>query len=169
MFYCENFIERTIKSVIDQTYPNTEYIIIDGGSTDNTLNIIKKKQNRIDLILSEKDEGIYDAMNKGLDHTTGDLVYFLNARDYFYDNDVLGKVIEKANLYPDYGIIYRDYIYYDDNSQEECSGYREGIPDLLRKGYCHQTVFAKGQYFWCPGNSIPDTEYTATSTGYFDR
>jgi glycosyltransferase involved in cell wall biosynthesis len=94
-FNCEGLIERTIKSVIDQTYTNVQYIIIDGGSTDDTLNVIKRYEDSIDVLLSESDNGIYDAMNKGLNYATGDLVYFLNAGDYLCNNDVLRNVIEK--------------------------------------------------------------------------
>lgn len=146
-FNCEGLIERTIKSVIDQTHANIQYIIIDGGSTDNTLNIIKAYENKIDVTLSERDDGIYDAMNKGLEYATGDLVYFLNAGDYLCNNDVLKNVIEKLNANPDSDIIYGDYIYYSDNSEKRCSGYRADIPDLLSRGYCHQTIFAKKSAF----------------------
>ena len=144
---CEGLIERTIKSVIDQTYTNIQYIVIDGGSTDNTLNIIGKYENKIDVMLSEKDKGIYDAMNKGLAYATGDLIYFLNAGDYLCNNDVLRDIIEGLNANPNSDIIYGDYIYYDDNGGQRCSGYRADIPDLLRRGYCHQTIFATKSTF----------------------
>ena len=153
---CEGLIERTIKSVIDQTYTNIQYIVIDGGSTDNTLNIIGKYENKIDVMLSEIDKGIYDAMNKGLAYATGDLVYFLNAGDYLCDNNVLRNVIERFNANSDSDILYGDYIYYDNNSEQRCSGYRAGIPDLLRRGYCHQTIFAKQSAFVKCGNFNTD-------------
>ncbi len=70
----EKYLEETIQSVINQTYPNVEYIIIDGGSTDETIDIIKKYEDKIDLWISEKDEGIYDAMNKGIYLATGQWV-----------------------------------------------------------------------------------------------
>lgn len=155
---CEGLIERTIKSVINQTYPNIQYIVIDGESTDNTLSIIKNYRDKIDLILSEKDEGIYDAMNKGLEYATGDLIYFLNSGDYFYDNDVLRNVIERFNANSDSDIIYGDYIYYDNNNEKRCSGYRAGIPDLLYRGFCHQTIFAKRSTFLKCGKF--NTNYT---------
>ena len=146
-FNCGGLIERTIKSVIDQTYANVQYIIIDGGSTDNTLNIIKKYENKINVVVSEKDGGIYDAMNKGIEYATGDLIYFLNAGDYLCNNNVLRSVIEELNANPTSDIIYGDYIYYDDHSEQQCSGYRAGIPSLFCKGYCHQTLFAKKSTF----------------------
>lgn len=146
-FNCEGLIERTIKSVIDQMYPNIQYIIIDGGSTDNTLNVIEKYKNKIEVTLSEEDDGIYDAMNKGLEYATGDLIYFLNAGDYLCNNNVLQNVIERLNANSDSDIIYGDYIYYSDNGEQRCSGYRADILDLFCKGICHQTVFAKKSTF----------------------
>lgn len=151
-FNCEGYIERTIKSVIRQTYPSVQYIVIDGGSTDGTLDIIEKYKERIDVLISEKDDGIYDAMNKGLEYATGDLVYFLNAGDYLCDNYVLRNVAESLRSSPGSDILYGDYIYYDDTAEERCSGYRTGISDLISKGYCHQTTFAKRSIFDKCGN-----------------
>lgn len=85
------FIEDTIKSVLNQKYENVEYIIVDGGSTDGTLDIIKKYEDAIDFWISEKDGGIYDAMNKGIGYSSGELISILNADDYFYDLDVLAS------------------------------------------------------------------------------
>jgi glycosyltransferase involved in cell wall biosynthesis len=90
-------IERTMLSVLNQTYPNIEYIIIDGASTDGTLDLIKKHQNRIAKLISEKDEGIYDAMNKGLAVATGDYVLFMNSGDELYDNDTVTNVFASAD------------------------------------------------------------------------
>ena len=74
-------IEQTISSVVNQAYENIEYIIIDGGSTDGTVDIIRKYEDRIAYWVSEPDKGIYDAMNKGIDAATGDYIYFLGADD----------------------------------------------------------------------------------------
>lgn len=90
----EKYLEETIKSVINQTYDNVEYIIIDGGSTDGTIDIIKKYEDKIDYWVSEKDKGIYDAMNKGIDIASGDWINFMNAGDNFYDIDVLTNIFE---------------------------------------------------------------------------
>jgi glycosyltransferase involved in cell wall biosynthesis len=95
-------IERTMLSVLGQTYPNIEYVIVDGLSSDGTLGIIKKYQDKISKLISEKDEGIYDAMNKGLSAATGDYVLFMNSGDEFYANDTVAKVFaaaENADIY----------------------------------------------------------------------
>ena len=97
-------IEQTISSVINQTYPNIEYIIIDGGSTDGTVDIIKKYTDKISYWVSEPDKGIYDAMNKGIHLAKGKWINFMNSGDTLYDNMVIEKVIDKANL--DSDIIY---------------------------------------------------------------
>lgn len=79
-------IEQTIKSVLNQDYENLEYIIVDGNSTDGTQNIIKKYEEKIDRWVSEPDRGIYDAMNKGINFATGEILSFLNADDWYEDN-----------------------------------------------------------------------------------
>lgn len=110
----EKYLEETIQSVIHQTYDNVEYIIIDGGSIDGTLEIIKKYEDRIDYWVSEKDSGIYDAMNKGLVITLGEWLNFLNGADTFYVSTLLadvfnGKSTEKYDLiYGDFHIVGKD-------------------------------------------------------------
>lgn len=92
-FNTADCIEKTILSVINQTYQNIEYIIIDGGSTDGTLDIIRKYAGHICYWVSEPDKGIYDAMNKGIAKATGDYINFMNAGDSFISSEVLPKVI----------------------------------------------------------------------------
>ncbi len=87
-----SMIERTIKSVIAQSYTNIEFIIIDGGSSDGTLEIAEKYQSKIAVILSGKDNGIYDAMNKGLKIASGDYVLFLNAGDELFSDQTLENI-----------------------------------------------------------------------------
>ncbi len=86
VFNAVDTIEKTINSVLNQDYDNIEYVIIDGGSTDGTIEVINKYRNLIDVFVSEKDNGIYDAMNKGVRYTTGDVVAFLNSDDWYNDN-----------------------------------------------------------------------------------
>lgn len=90
-------IERTLLSVINQTYPHIEYIIIDGASTDGTLSIIDKYKNRITKLISEPDKGIYDAMNKGLAIATGDYVLFMNSGDEIYAHETVANVFAAAD------------------------------------------------------------------------
>ena len=90
----EKYIEQTIQSVLNQTYKNIEHIIIDGGSTDKTVQIINKYRDRIDHFISEKDEGIADAMNKGVALAKGDYVIFIHADDYFKNDSSLEDALE---------------------------------------------------------------------------
>jgi glycosyltransferase involved in cell wall biosynthesis len=90
-------IERTILSVLGQTYQNIEYIVIDGLSNDGTLDVVHRYDSRIARIVSEKDKGIYDAMNKGLAIATGDYVLFMNSGDEFFDMDTVTAVFASAD------------------------------------------------------------------------
>ena len=87
-------IERTIQSVLAQDYQDVEYLVIDGGSNDGTVELAEKYTGDGITLISEKDNGIYDAMNKALNLASGDILYFLNADDYFYDNNVLSFAAE---------------------------------------------------------------------------
>jgi glycosyltransferase involved in cell wall biosynthesis len=98
-------IQRTMLSVLHQTYPNIEYVIVDGLSNDGTMDVIQKYKSRIAKLISEKDEGIYDAMNKGLAAATGDYVIFMNSGDEFFEADTVTKVFASA---PDADIYYGD-------------------------------------------------------------
>jgi glycosyltransferase involved in cell wall biosynthesis len=90
-------IERTLVSVLNQTYPHIEYIVIDGASTDGTLQVIEKYKDRIAKLISEPDKGIYDAMNKGLTLATGDYVLFMNSGDVIYAPETVANVFASAN------------------------------------------------------------------------
>ena len=82
----QKFLDKSINSVLKQSYRNFELIIIDGGSTDGTLKILKKNNNKIDIWISEKDKGIYDAMNKGIRLSRGSIISILNSDDFYYKN-----------------------------------------------------------------------------------
>ena len=112
----EETISDTIQSVLSQDYKDVEYIIVDGKSTDRTLEIIQSIKSRIKLI-SEKDRGIYDAMNKGINIASGDIIGILNADDVYKNSQVLTKVMDafKANVSIVYGDI--EYVKYDDLSK----------------------------------------------------
>ncbi|MES2274560.1 MAG: glycosyltransferase family 2 protein [Bacteroidota bacterium] len=107
-------IERTILSVTNQSYPHIEYIVVDGLSNDGTLDVIAKYKARVSKLISERDEGIYDAMNKGLAAATGYYVIFMNSGDEFYDNATVAKVFATA---PDADIYYGETEMIDEQLQ----------------------------------------------------
>ena len=96
-------LEETILSVISQTYHHVEYIIVDGASTDGTMQIVERYRNKINKMVSEPDKGLYDAMNKGIDLATGDYLVFLNAGDSFHADTTLQQMVHtiKGKELPD--------------------------------------------------------------------
>jgi glycosyltransferase involved in cell wall biosynthesis len=105
-------IERTVLSVLNQSYENIEYLLIDGASNDGTLEILKQYEGRIGRLVSEKDKGIYDAMNKGLSLATGDYVLFMNSGDEIYASDTVEKIFATQ---PDADIYYGETEMFDEN------------------------------------------------------
>lgn len=110
-------IERTIKSVLNQDYKNIEYIIIDGGSTDGTIDIIKKYKDRVTYWVSEPDKGIYDAMNKGISHAKGCFVGIINSDDWYVDGalSIIAKLIVER---PDIDVFCGDMFVYHLSSKQ---------------------------------------------------
>ena len=104
------FISDCVKSIDNQTYKNIEHIIIDGNSKDNTVSIIEDMPNRVSKIISEKDDGIYDAMNKGLKLADGEIVGILNSDDFYNSNEVIQSVV-KAFEDPSIDCVYGDLVY----------------------------------------------------------
>ena len=94
-----NTLEQALKSVVIQDWPRVEHIVIDGGSTDDTLVILERYKNHLAYVVSEPDGGIYDAMNKGLDRATGDIVCFLNADDQYASSHVLSRVAKQMQAH----------------------------------------------------------------------
>jgi len=115
-FNSEKYLEQTIQSVVNQTYDNIEYIIIDGGSTDNTLNTIKKYDNKIAYWISEPDKGMYDAMNKGMRLMNGDIWACLNSDDQYY-LDTLEKIVFYFSKDPNVDIIFGNLDFVTDNGE----------------------------------------------------
>ena len=103
-------LKKTVNSVLNQTYKNIEYIIIDGASTDGSAEYIKEQKGNFNYWVSEPDKGIYNAMNKGIDHATGEYLLFLNSGDYLAANDVIEKFV---GFDPVEGIVYGDLIIID--------------------------------------------------------
>lgn len=140
-------VEDTIQSVLSQRYSGIEYIIVDGGSTDGTLDIIHKYMSRISKVVSEKDEGMYDAMNKGIQLATGDIIGILNSDDFYISNEVLKKVTD-AFLQKDTDCLWGDLLIVDQTDLNKVvrdwksSPYKEGE---FQKGWHppHPTFFVK--------------------------
>lgn len=139
-------IERTVSSVLNQTYPNIEYIVVDGDSTDGTLEILKKYESRLSKLITEKDKGIYDAMNKGLAAATGDYVLFMNSGDELYAPDTVEKVFAAAD---DADIYYGETEIYDEQWQP-LGRRRHRVPERFHwrsfrygMNVCHQAIYIK--------------------------
>lgn len=150
-------VRDTIESVLKQTYPNIEYLIVDGASKDKTVSIIKEYESKFGgrlHYISEPDKGIYDAMNKGISMATGDVVGILNSDDFFTSNDVIAHVADAFAQVNDIDAVYGDIHFVKDENLQKCTRYysSKGFrPWLLRFGfmpahpsfYCKKSVFEK--------------------------
>lgn len=146
------FLEATIQSVLGQNYDNIEYIIIDGDSYDGTLEIIKKYEDKIAYWQSEPDQGIYDAMNKGLSLAAGTWINFMNAGDRFYSPEVVKNFVNEIRP--------SDQILYGDAVTLTGKRLRKHPPSkfnfMFERMICHQSIFAKKEVF---ENNVFDTNY----------
>ena len=145
-YNAEHTIENTIRSVLNQSYSNLEYIIVDGLSNDNTIEIINSYRTKFInkkipfVIISEKDMGIYDAMNKGIEAAQGQWILFMNSDDKIADSSVLLKVFSKDNSGID--VIYGDSIQYDEKKKYPIKAKPiEMLPK--RMPFMHQAVFVR--------------------------
>lgn len=138
-------LEKTILSVVSQSYKNIEYIVVDGGSEDDSKNVILKNEPYISCWVSEKDNGIYHAMNKGIKYSTGDYLLFLNSGDILMDNDVIGKMI----TYLDKDIVYGDLIQQISTEEEVYCDFPDKIEFsyLFEKYLPHPSLFIKLDLF----------------------
>lgn len=145
-YNAENSIEDTIKSLECQNFKDYEYVVIDGGSKDGTLSIIDKYRDKFEhvVVISESDNGIYDAMNKGICNSTGEYLFFLNAGDTFVDENVLCRVAELMTGNEDiyYGAVNRGGM--PETYPEKIS---ESWLVLREKMICHQAIFAKASLY----------------------
>jgi glycosyltransferase len=144
-------IEDTIKSVVSQDYSNIEYIIIDGASKDATLSIVDKYKDKIAKVISEKDKGIYDAMNKGVQNATGDIIGILNSDDYYYDTTVISEVVRLFELEKTDGL-YADLVYVDRTDSDKIIRYWKSgnyKPGKFLQGWMppHPTFFVKKEVY----------------------
>ena len=150
-----DFLEKTIQSVLGQTYENVEYIVIDGGSTDGTLDIVKKYDDRMDYWLSEPDKGIYDAMNKGTELASGEWINFMNAGDWFHEDGVISRVFAQDRSRCD--LIYGNHeVSYGGRFSKIL---KAGHVEELWKGMncCHQSVFTRTSLVSENGFNIENT------------
>ena len=148
----EKHLEQAIKSIVNQSYKNIEYIIIDGGSTDGTLDIIKQYKNHIAYWVSEPDNGIYDAMNKGIKKASGEFIGMLNADDW-YEPEIIEKVANKIDSLEgdvEDRVIYCDYYNYDEElsagfktKQTSEMKYWKGMTVSHQAMFIHRTIYEK--------------------------
>lgn len=146
-------VKDTIESVLNQTYRNYEYLIVDGGSTDNTIDIVKSYEDAFAGRMkwsSEKDKGIYDAMNKGFQKATGDVLMLINSDDLFARPDALELVAQKFAENPDADCVYADLYYVSaDNTDKIVRTWRTGEQKPFMKGWlpAHPTFYVKRDFY----------------------
>ncbi len=158
-------VEQTINSVLSQNYKDVEYIIVDGSSTDNTLQIIGKYKDKISKIISEKDNGLYDALNKGLEFVSGDVVGILHSDDFYIDNTILEKY---ANTFikNNSEAVYSDLFYVNkDDTDKVIRKWKSGNykPNSFLHGWMppHPTFFVKTEVYKKFGKFNLDFKHSA--------
>lgn len=145
-------IQRTIDSVAEQDFKEIEHIIIDGGSTDDTLDIIKKNNGRISVLISERDNGIYDALNKGIKNATGDVVGFLHSDDVFTNKHVISRIANCFNIKKT-DVVYGNLVYQskDEDNKKTIRYWKSNVfsPGCLKWGWMppHPTVYCKREVY----------------------
>ena len=162
----EKYIENCINSVLEQSYKNIEYIVIDGKSFDKTEKILNKYKNKISLILIESDKGIYDAMNKGIQNSSGDIIGFLNTDDVYVNSEVISKVVSTFKKDKLLEACYGDLVYVDEHNTSKITRYWKSNKFKLgyfSKGWCppHPTFFVKSSVYRRLGNF--NLKYTIAS------
>ncbi|QEP43571.1 glycosyltransferase [Ectothiorhodospiraceae bacterium BW-2] len=147
----ERTIRNTVKSVLCQEFFDFEYVVLDGGSSDATLNIISSYEQEFKdkgirfYYCSGKDNGVYDAMNKSLDYCCGEWLLYLNADDSFYSCDILCKVYDyiKNDYHNDVDVYYGDVLAFDVNNVSQYQKAKNITNILKSMPFCHQSVFVK--------------------------
>ena len=143
-YNCQESIGKTMKSVLTQTYQDMEYLIIDGNSVDDTIKIARLLANFNTKIYSELDNGIFDAMNKGIEKATGDWIIFMNAGDTFADIDVCSKIFCK-DYDKEVGVVFGNVYSSDNGTIKEFSmtPFFDVNKKLKGMGICHQSIFMR--------------------------
>lgn len=124
----EKTIKEAIESVFSQTYSEIEYVIIDGNSIDNTVKVINKYNDQLSYFISEKDNGIYDAMNKGIKASTGDVIGILNSDDLYQDSTVIQTVMNHFNQDLNLDIVFGDLVYVKNDNVDKVIRYWKSRP-----------------------------------------
>ncbi|WP_366184520.1 glycosyltransferase family 2 protein [Flavobacterium ovatum] len=139
---------KTIESIINQTWTDFEFIIIDGGSTDDSLSTLNKYDKYINYWVSEKDKGIYDAMNKAIQIAKGKYLNFMNSGDFFYTNTILEEI--KSNFSNNVGVLYGDAMFFCDEWDDKLIKMPSTLTftHFLTDGLCHQASFIKRDLFF---------------------
>lgn len=153
-------IENTIKSILNQDYKNFELVILDGISTDGTLAIIEKYKNDISYFKSEKDNGIYDAMNNSIEHCTGDYIYFIGADDELYSKTVLSNIFKNPLINDE--IIYGNAFYI---KRKKIRFGKINRYHLSKHNFNHQTIFYPKSVF---KSYSYETKYTIWADYYLN-
>jgi glycosyltransferase involved in cell wall biosynthesis len=149
---CKKTIERSVLSVLNQSYRDIEYIVIDGKSVDGTIEILRRYHQGIDILISENDFGIYNAMNKAVAYSSGEILYFLNSDDYFHDNEVVCDVVRKFESDANINVVFGNVIMINNN---ECNLVKyDDINDryFYKNTICHQALFIRSKTFKEIGN-----------------
>jgi glycosyltransferase involved in cell wall biosynthesis len=162
----ESTIRETILSVLNQNYKNVEYIIIDGGSTDRTIEIIKSFSNQISFFVSEKDNGIYDAMNRGIRLATGEIVGIINSDDTYIDSNVISDVVAQFKFNSSIDILYGNLNYVDRNNNSKMIRVWKSTPyyyNYFEEGNVppHPTLFLKSKVYTNEGYYLDSYKYAA--------
>ncbi len=153
--YNEKNLDRTLKSIVNQTFQNFEWIVMDGGSDKPTIDTFEKYKDRIDVFISKKDNGIYDAMNKAIELSKGEWLIFMNAGDTFYENNSLEKICTNhKNAFKKNDILYCDSLYHNKDNSSYIPKFPNKIKEEFWKRSClsHQSTFIKKELFEKYGN-----------------
>jgi len=144
----ESTVEDTIKSVVTQDFPNVEYLIVDGLSKDKTLDVVNRYAQYIDKVVSEKDKGLYDALNKGIKLASGDVIGMLHSDDVYANTQVISKIAQQFAMDPTVEAVYADLVFVDRTDTDKVlRTWKAGSyePDAFKKGWMppHPTFFVK--------------------------
>ncbi|WP_241264681.1 glycosyltransferase family 2 protein [Marinobacter daepoensis] len=147
-FNSEATIRGTLESVRNQNYENIEHVVVDGASKDQTISIVNEYREGLGTVISEPDQGLYDAMNKGVSASTGDIIGILNSDDFFESDDVIAAVVKVFENHPEIDVVFGDVVFVEPKNLEKITRYyRSGHfrPWKLRFGWmpAHPATFVR--------------------------